>query len=119
MRKPQAREGEAELEGWRSKVREARGFLAWPSGEEQAPEAIGRGSPRIKAGSWGCPREMKVGGDLPQALVCAGAGERRTVQVCGSQLWSCSRMMRGRGAKQALKGRNFSLDRAPPLPNPS
>lgn len=28
---------------------------------------------------------IKMG--LPQAFAYAGAGERRTVQVCGSQLW--------------------------------
>lgn len=75
-----------------------RGFLP---GEEQVPEDMGRGSPLLKAGeseSWGCPSEMKL--DLPQALVCAGVGERRTVQACGSQLWGCGRTMRGRGAKQ-------------------
>lgn len=81
---------------------------------------MGGGSPLLKAGeseSWGCPSEMKL--DLPQALVCAGAGERRIVQVCGSQLWGCGRTMRGRGAKQASRGRNFSLDGAPPLPHPA
>lgn len=108
-----------ETEGWGSKVREA-GVPAWPSGEEQVPEDMGRGSPLMEAGeseSWGCPSEMKV--DLPQALVCAGAGERRIVQVCGSQLRGCNRMMRGRGGKQASRRRNFSLDRALPLPHPA
>lgn len=102
---------------------EEAGAPAWPSGEEQVPEDTGRGSPLYKAGEsefWGCPREMKV--DLPRALVCAGAGERRIVHMCvwvsALGLRQDDEGQRGRGAKQALRGRNFSLDRAPPFPDP-